>query len=288
MLAVKALLKPLSWVFRGRYPGKGFIVTGLIIVIPVVLMAVLAPLVSPYNPIKGGREWLKPPSPAHPFGTDNLNRDVLSRVIWGSRVVLAVVLTSALLSASIGIPLGLFSGYVGGRVDRVVSLFMDAMYAFPGLILAIALASVLGPNIINAAIAISVVYIPTYFRMGRGQTMQVKANLFVEAAVAAGASSWRVLLKHVLPNITPTLTVVATMNMADAILTEAGLSFLGFVVTPPTPDWGFDLRAGQPFLLSGYWWPSLFPGAFILLLSLGLGLIGEGLNEVLAPKEYRI
>jgi len=279
---VSSLIKTL---FKGKYPGKTFLLIGLTLILPIILMAVFAPFISPYDPTKSVADPLRPPNNLHPFGTDNLGRDILSRVIWGSRVVLAVVLLSTALSAAVGVPLGLLSGYIGGKVDRVLAMIMDSMYAFPGLILAIALASVLGPSIINAAVAIAVVYIPIYFRMTRGPTLQIKEQAYVESAYAAGASPLRIMFKHILPNVVPTLSVVLTLNMADAILTEAGLSFLGFVVVPPTPDWGFDLRAGQPFLPAGYWWPITFPGFFILLLSLGFGLIGEGLNDMLAGKE---
>lgn len=271
--------------FRGRYQGKTFLIAGIALVLPIILMAILAPLISPYNPTVGVGTPLSPPNEAHLFGTDNLGRDILSRVIWGSRVVLAVVLLSTILSASIGIPLGLVSGYVGGKVDRILTMIMDSMYAFPGLILTIALASVLGPSIINAAVAIAVAYIPVYFRMTRGSALQIKEQAYVESAYAVGASPFRIMFKHILPNAIPTLSVVLTLNIADAILTEAGLSFLGFVVAPPTPDWGFDLRAAQPFLPAGYWWPITFPGLFILLLSLGFGLIGEGLNDMLGGRE---
>ena len=267
------------------YPGKGFIIAGLGILVPLLLMALLAPLVSPYDPTKGSRDTLQPPSLVHFFGTNNLGQDLFSRILWGGRVVLTVVLVSTILSAIVGVPLGLLSGYLGGRIDRALAMIMDSIYAFPGLILAIALASVLGPSIINAAAAIAVVYIPTYFRMTRGPTLQLKASQYVEAAIATGASTKRIIFRHILPNLAPTLTVVFTLNTADSILTEAGLSFLGFVVTPPTPDWGFDLKAGQPFLPAGYWWLITFPGIFIIFLSLGFGLLGEGLNELLSPKE---
>ncbi|HWQ16899.1 MAG TPA: ABC transporter permease [Sulfolobales archaeon] len=267
------------------YPGRVFLLAGIFMVIPIIFMALTAPLISPYDPTISVSNPLSPPSTAHPLGTDNLGRDVLSRIIWGSRIVLAVVLLSVILSASVGIPLGLLSGYMGGKLDRILTMVMDSMYAFPGLILAIALASVLGPSIVNAAIAIAIGYIPIYFRMARGQALQIKEQAYVELAKVAGASSVRIMFRHILPNAMPTLSVIVTLNMADAILTEAALSFLGFVVTPPTPDWGFDMRAGQPFLPSGYWWTITFPGIFILILSLGLSLAGEGLNDMLAGRE---
>ena len=186
-----------------------------------------------------------------------------------------------------GVPLGLVSGYYGGKIDRVLSMLMDSMYAFPGLILAIAIAAVLGPSVFNAIVAISVVYVPTYFRMIRGQTLSLKSRLFVEAAKAIGASDLRIMRRYILPNLVPTLVVVFSLSVADAILTEAGLSFLGFIVSAPTPDWGFDLAAGREYLPAGYWWLITFPGLMVMLLSLGFALIGEGFSEIYAPRRER-
>ena len=188
---------------------------------------------------------------------------------------------------SIGIPLGLISGYFGGKLDRAISMLMDSMYAFPSLILAIAIAAVLGPSVINAVVAISIVYVPTYFRMIRGQTLSLKSRLFVEAAKAIGASDTRIMRKYILPNMITTVVVVFSLSVADAILTEAGLSFLGFIVTAPTPDWGFELSAGRPYLPAGYWWMITFPGLMVMLLSLGFALIGEGFSEMYAPRRKR-
>ncbi|MEO2151071.1 MAG: ABC transporter permease, partial [Thermococcus sp.] len=208
----------------------------------------------------------QPPSWKHPMGTNNLGQDVFSRIIWGSRVILYVVAVATTLSIVIGVPLGLLSGYRGGKIDRVLSMVMDSIYSFPSLILAIVIAVVLGPSPINTAVAISFVYVPTYFRMVRGQTLSLKGQLFVEAARALGVKDWETMKKYILPNVLPTVLVVFTLSVADAILTEAGLSFLGLSVTPPTPDWGYDLRVGQPFLLDGYWWLAFFPGVMIMLL----------------------
>lgn len=253
---------------------------GLGIVLLVIVMAVAAPLLAPYNPVISVDDSLLPPSPRHPMGTDSLGRDVYSRVLYGARIVLIVVLTSTTVSLVAGSTLGLISGYFGGAVDRVLSVVMDSIYAFPGLILAIAVAAMLGPGVLNTVISISVVYIPTYFRMVRGHVLSVKGRLFVEAAKALGASDWTVMTRYVLPNVLVTIPVVFSMNVADAVLTEAALSFLGLGVPAPTPDWGFDLKNGQRNLLSGYWWPALWPGFFITLLALGFSLVGEGLNEL--------
>ena len=258
-------------------------VAGLAIVAAIFGMAVLAPFLAPYDPCTSVDKGLLPPSLKHPLGTDNLGRDMLSRVIYGSRTVLLVVLSSTFISMALGTLIGLISGYFGGYVDRLLSLVMDSIYSFPGLILAIAVAAMLGPGVVNTVVAISAVYVPTYFRMVRGQVLTVKSQLYVEAAKALGADHKTIMLKYILPNVLPILPVVFSMNVADAVLTEAALSFLGLGVPAPTPDWGFDLRNGQRNLLAGYWWISTFPGFFIVLLALGFSLLGEGLNELLNP-----
>jgi len=255
---------------------------GLAIVITIIALSITAPLLTQYSPIIKVGDALQPPSTKHLMGTNNLGYDMFSRILYGGRTVLTVVVSATLLSMCIGVPLGLISGYYGRIVDRVFSIIMDSMYAFPSLILALAIAAVLGPSMVNAIIAIAVVYIPTYFRMVRGQTLSIKSLLYVEAAKAIGARDLRIIVKHILPNLLPTIIVVFTMNIADAILTEAGLSFLGFSVPPPTPDWGADLRAGHEYLLAGYWWLVAFPGFTIMLLAAGFALVGEGLNDILS------
>jgi peptide/nickel transport system permease protein len=218
------------------------------------------------------------------MGTDNLGRDVFSRILHGADVVLKVAFLSAIFSALVGIPLGLLSGFIGGRWDRVISLIMDSIYSFPGLILALAMAAMLGPGVLNMAVAISVVYVPTYFRVVRGQTLSVKEELYVEAARSLGARAATILRLYVFPNVIPSIVVVFSMNIADAIITEAGLSFLGLGIDPSMPDWGYDLSKGRAFLPGGYWWIITFPGMMIALVTLGFSLLGEGLNEILNPR----
>ncbi|ASA77928.1 ABC transporter permease [Thermococcus sp. 5-4] len=266
----------------GKKPGRGMLIFGIIIVLIVVIMAIFAPWIAPYDPTQSSDDVFAPPSWDHLMGTNRLGQDMFSRIVWGSRVVLYVVFIATLLSMAIGIPLGLLSGYHGGKIDRTLSVIMDSIYAFPALILAMVIAVVLGPSPINTAIAISFVYVPTYFRMVRGQTLSFTGQLFVEAAHAIGARDKEVMFKYILPNLAPTILVVFTLSVADAILTEAGLSFLGLSVTPPTPDWGYDLRVGQPFLLDGYWWLVFFPGIMIMLLAMAFALIGEALSERLS------
>lgn len=219
-----------------------------------------------------------------PLGTDNLGRDIVSRLIWGARTVLGVALTSALFSSIIGITLGLISGFVSGILDRVLSLIMDSLYSFPGLLLAIAMVTMLGPGLINVAIAVSVIYIPTFFRVVRGQVLSIKEELYVEAAKSLGAKKLTILTKYIFPNVIPSVVVVFSLNVADAILTEAGLSFIGLGLPPDIPDWGYDLSKGHSFLVAGHWWMITFPGMMITLVAVGFSLLGEGLSEILNPR----
>jgi len=271
--------------FKGLFGSSTGWITfiGLAILVFYVILAVFAPYLAPYDPVKRVGRSLQPPSPEHRFGTDNLGRDVLSRVIYGARIALVIAFLSVAIASAIGIPLGLISGYIGGIFDRTLTLVMDAMYAFPGLILAIAIAALLGPGIMNIAISIAVVYAPTYFRVIRNQVTSVKNELYVEAARAIGARRWEILLKYILPNVFPSVVVVLSMNLADAIMTEAGLSFLGLGIAPPTPDWGFDLSNGRRFILSRAWWALLYPGLAIITVVLGFSMFSEGLNEFLNP-----
>jgi len=261
------------------------VILGAILVIAVVVMTVLSPWISPHDPTAlsvGPR--LSPPTAQFPFGTDDLGRDMLSRVISGGGVMLQVAIVSVIVCLIIGVPLGLFSSHTGGVIDRFISLIMDSMYAFPGLILAIALTVVLGRGVINMAISIAVVYIPSYFRVIRSQVLSIKEMSYVEAANAAGAKKRTVLLRYILPNVVPSIAVVATVNFADAILTAAGLTFLGMGMPVNIPDWGWDLSNGRNLLPSGAWWVITFPGLMIILLALGFTLMGEGLSELLSPK----
>jgi peptide/nickel transport system permease protein len=221
------------------------------------------------------------------MGTDQLRRDVFSRVLYGGRIPLMVAIISCTLSLGVGTVLGWLSGFSGGGFDRALSTVMDAIYSFPALVLAIAIVAMLGPGLVNMIAAIAFVYVPAYFRVARGQALVVRAHEYVEAARAAGASTWRLLLHHVAPNTLSAVMTVPSFNIADAILTEAALAFLGFGLPPPTPDWGFDIQNGQRFLQSGFWWLITFPGVVIVVVSLGFGLIGEGLNDLLNPRRRR-
>jgi len=217
------------------------------------------------------------------FGTNQIGQDVLSRIIWGTRIALIVGLSSAVASLVVGVPLGLISGYVGGALDRVLTLIMDSLYSFPGLILAIAIAAVLGAGIGNIIVAIAVLYVPTYYRIVRGQTLSVKEELYVEAARSLGATSLRIMRDFIFPNVIPSVVIIFSVNVADAILTEAGLSFLGFGIPPDTPDWGIDLARGQDYLRRA-WWLITFPGAMVTLVTFAFSMLGESLSEILNPR----
>jgi peptide/nickel transport system permease protein len=262
-----------------KLPGRGMLIAGLAIVILVILLAILAPVLSPYDPTKSTDDTFAPPSSKHPMGTNRIGQDMFSRILWGARIMIYVVAIATVTSMSIGIPIGLISGYYRGKLDRTLSIIMDSIYAFPAIILAIVISVALGPSPMNTAVAISFVYVPTYFRMIRGQTLSFREQLFVEGARAVGASNKDIMFKYILPNLVPTILVVFSLSVADTILTEAGLSFLGLSVTPPTPDWGYDLKVGQPFLLDGYWWLVVFPGLMIMLFAMAFALIGEALSE---------
>jgi peptide/nickel transport system permease protein len=269
-----------------RYGAEWWIlVAGALIVGGIILMALTAPLLAPFDPHdQAAGPQLSPPGRAHPLGTDNLQRDVLSRIIFGARTILGVAIMAAIVTSLVGTITGLVSGFSGGLLDKILSLTMDSVYSFPGLILAVAFAAMLGPGISSITIAVAVVYIPTYFRLVRGQTLTIKEELYVEAARAIGAPSRVVLLRYIFPNVIATTVVVFTMSVGDAIMIEAALTYLGLGLPPDVVDWGMDLAMGKKFLPSGQWWLITFPGAMISVLALGFTMLGEGLAEILNPR----
>jgi len=264
--------------------AKRFVYAGLGIVLAVMGIALLAPFMTQYDPTQSVAGALLSPSLAHPFGTNNLGYDMYSRALYGTRVVLYIVFLSTSLSMIVGVLLGLVSGYFGGYRDRILTLIMDSMYSFPDIVLAIAISIALGPGIYNAAAAIAVVYIPTYFRMVRGQALTIREQNYVLAGRMMGAKSHDLMLRYILPSLVPVVVTVFTLNVTDAILTEAALSYLGLGIVPPTPDWGSDLRSGQVYLPSGYWWLVTIPGVMIMILTIGFSMLGEGLSDLLNPR----
>jgi peptide/nickel transport system permease protein len=278
------LESPTRRAVRRLFRRKGAVI-GLVVISIFILLALFAPLIVPYDPV--ATSWTlvrKPPSSAHWFGTDDLGRDVLVRVIYGTRASLLAGVISVSIALSIGVPLGLISGYRGGFIDALISRITDAMLACPFLILAIALAAFLGPSLRNAMIAIGVSATPIFIRLTRGQVMSVKVEDYVEAARAMGNPRWRIALFHILPNILPALLVQATLSIAAAIIAEAALSFLGLGQQPPLPSWGSMLNAAQRFLTNAPWM-AIWPGLAIFLVVLSLNLVGDGLRDALDPRE---
>lgn len=267
---------------------RNLMFVGLAIVFVFLLFAIFAQFIAPHNPnlqtTAQIAERFTPPGREYLMGTDDLGQDVLSRVIYGSRVALLVAFVASLFSVLIGVPLGLLAGYRGGPFDRVVTMIMDSLYAFPGLVLAIAITAVLGPGAGNVAVAIGVIYIPIYYRVMRGQALEVREQLYVEAAKAIGASEASILVRYVAINVVPSILAVLAFNMSDAILTEAGLSFLGLGVGPDVPDWGFDLQKSFYRWFPNHWWTFVFPGLMVVILCIGLSLVGEGLSIILSPQ----
>jgi peptide/nickel transport system permease protein len=261
---------------------------GIVITSIFVLAALFAPLLQSWGWIQDPLEGLanpihQPPSAAHWFGTARQGYDVFSRTVFGSQAALQVVVLTTLISLLIGVPLGLVSGYLGGRLDRALLFLMDTIYTLPGLLLSVTLAFVVGRGIWNAAIALSIAYVPQYYRVVRNHTVSVKTELFVEAARSMGASTWRVLTRYLLFNVVQSVPVLFTLNAADAVLVLGGLGFLGLGLPEETPEWGRDLQQALDALPTGIWWTALFPGLALTLLVVGLSLIGEGLNELINP-----
>jgi peptide/nickel transport system permease protein len=270
-----------AWRRLGQRPAA---LVGLAVILFFAGIALAAPLVSPYDPI--ATDWLavrKAPSLRHLFGTDEIGRDVVSRVIWGARASLLAGLVSVSIALALGMPLGLVSGYQGGIVDGVAMRMIDAMLAIPFLILAIALAAFLGPNLTNAMIAIGVSQMPVFARLTRAQVLAAKHEDYVEAARAIGNPDRRILLRHILPNISAPILVQATLAIAAAIIAEASLSFLGLGQQPPAPSWGSMLNTAKNFLSQAPWM-AVWPGLAIFSLVLSFNLLGDGLRDALDPR----
>ncbi|ESR25598.1 ABC transporter permease [Lutibaculum baratangense] len=267
-----------------RLKARPAALVALCVVVVIVLAALLAPLLAPYDPTQ--QSWTavrQAPSWQHWFGTDEVGRDVFSRVLYGARASLAAGVVSIVIAVIFGVPLGLLAGYVGGWVDAALSRLTDAMLAIPFLILAIALAAFLGPNLTNAMIAIGISATPIFIRLTRGQVLTVKAEDYVEAARAVGNPGWRIALRHILPNVLPPLLVQVTLTIAAAVIAEASLSFLGLGQQPPMPSWGSMLNSAQRFL-SNAPWMAIYPGMAIFLTVLSFNVLGDGLRDALDPR----
>ncbi|MEJ5228987.1 MAG: nickel transporter permease [Pseudothermotoga sp.] len=260
---------------------------GTFIVLGFILLAIFAPLLSPYDPIKTNLpERLRPPSREHLFGTDQFGRDILSRVIYGARIEVWIIFLVTVISGAIGIAVGITAGYFGGLIDEILMRITDIFLAFPRLILAMALSAMLGRGLTNAILAISLVEWTVIARLARAEAMKVKSQPYIEAIRAVGASNFRILFLHVLPMCLSPVLVQLTLRMGTIILTAAGLGFLGLGAQPPTPEWGAIVSDGRSYLVQ-QWWISTFPGLFIAVVVLGFNLLGDGIRDILDPRLRR-
>jgi peptide/nickel transport system permease protein len=282
-LPIHRELTPGARVLR-RLLGRRAAMLGLCVVTGFIVLALFAPWIATYDPLQTSWSAIrKAPSAAHWFGTDEIGRDVLSRVVWGARASLLAGLVSVCISLSLGVPIGLLAGYVGRGTDALISRITDAMLACPFLILAIALAAFLGPSLTNAMIAIGISATPVFIRLTRAQVLAVKVEDYVEAARAVGNSHLRIALRHILPNVVPPLIVQATLAIAAAVIAEASLSFLGLGQQPPAPSWGSMLNTAKNYIDNAPWM-AIWPGLSIFFLVLSFNLLGDGLRDALDPR----
>ncbi|MGI8644073.1 MAG: ABC transporter permease [Thermomicrobiales bacterium] len=262
-------------------------VTGFLLVAIFMIVAIMGPLVAPHGPTEQfSQDRLQAPSAAYPFGTDEFGRDILSRLLYGARISFEVGLIAVGLAGTLGVVLGMVAGYRGGWLDNVLTLLMDVVFAFPAILLAIAIITMLGNSLANVMIAIAIVYTPTFMRVVRGATLSVRHQAYVEAAVATGTPTTRILTRHIFPNITAPLIVHASLNFAFAVLAEASLAFLGLGNKPPAPSWGSMVSSSYGFLQLAPW-AAIVPGTAIALTVLGFNLLGDGLRDALDPRLRR-
>jgi peptide/nickel transport system permease protein len=285
MVVVESPRKRRMKEMSSRFFQNKLAILGGIFTLLLILMAVLAPVVAPYNPSEQDyAKFLQSPNAENLLGTDELGRDILSRIIYGARVSIQAGIISVGIALAIGIPIGLFSGYYRGVLDEyVVMRFTDALLSFPPLVLALSLAAVLGAGLQNAMIAIGIIFTPNFIRLVRGEVLSQREREYVTAAKASGISDLKIIFRHILPNCMPPILVQATLAIAAAIISEASLSYLGLGTQPPTPSWGAMLSMGQGYLGDAPW-ISLFPGLFIFLTVLSINLFGDGLRDALDPK----
>lgn len=266
--------------------NRGAIV-GLVVVIVLVLAALAAPWITRFDPVGlAPRDRLISPNAIHWFGTDNFGRDVFTRVVYGGRTSLQVGFVAVAIAMAIGVTSGLLAGYFSGWVDTIIMRLVDVMLAFPGILLALAIISILGPSLVNAMIAVGISAAPTYARVVRGSVLQTKGLDYISAAQQSGARAWRIIGLHVLPNVLGPIVVIATLGIANAIIAGAALSFLGLGATPPTPEWGLLLSDGRNYLRHA-WWISTFPGLAIMVTVLAMNLLGDGLRDAIDPRMGR-
>lgn len=268
--------------------SQAMVVTGSFFTLLLLIFVVLGPYITPHDPYQFTENILMPPSATNIMGTDNLGRDLLSRLIFGSRFSLGISLVAVGLSLFIGLILGSSSGFFGGSLDRVMMLLMDALYVFPSFIYMLVLVVVLGPGMWQTTLAISIGRIPYNFRLIRSLTISIKERGFIEAERVLGADNWYIIRHHIMPYYISILFVAISLGMASGTLAISGLGFLGLGIPPPTPEWGTELASGRNFLLGGHWWLVVFPGFFVMIAMLGFNLLSEGLDTMLNPNIRRL
>lgn len=283
-----AAVRPSRWkeiweiALRNKLTLTGFIIVGL-----VVLVGLLAPVLAPYDPnLMDIPARLQGPSSAHPFGTDEMGRDILSRVMYGARISIAVGVIIVAVSAAIGVVLGSLSGYFGGRIDQVVMAVTDMILAFPSMVLALALTAAMGPGLLNTMLAVIIVRIPMYTRLMRGQVLVQKEQQYVRAARTFGEKPFWIVARHIVPNCLTPLMVQMTLGIGDAILIASSMSFIGLGAQPPTPEWGAMISTARVYAID-QWWYAAFPGLSILITIMGFNLIGDGIRDILDPRSRK-
>ncbi len=264
-----------------KFTRKRIIIYGSVLAV-LVLLSLFAPYFAPYDPIQISMEGRKSPNVDHIFGTDRLGRDILSRIIYGTKYSLSIGIISVSIGLIFGTTMGVLSAYYGGLVDTIIMRFIDALLAFPGILLALVVIAVLGPGLFNVMLAVGISTVPEYARLARGKVLSVMQLEYIEAIHSIGGSNIRVILKHILPNISAPITILATLQVGNAILVGSGLSFLGMGAQPPTPEWGLMTAEGRNFM-SQAWWISTFPGIAILITVISINQFGDGLREAIDP-----
>jgi peptide/nickel transport system permease protein len=289
MAATKSVIPKFLQLNKNSSLSQKMMIAGLFLTLFFIFIAFFAPVFQGLGLIQNPTDSLinpihEPPSGKYWFGTSRQGYDVFTRSLFGAQAALQVVFLATALSMVVGVPLGMLSGYLGGKLDKLLLFIMDSIYTLPGMLLSVTLAFVVGKGILNAAIAISIAYIPQYYRVVRNHTVSVKTEVFIEAAQAMGANTWQILSKYLFFNVIQSVPVLFTLNAADAILVLGGLGFLGLGLPDEVPEWGHDLRQALDALPTGIWWTALFPGLAMTLMVVGLSLLGEGLNDFVNPR----
>jgi peptide/nickel transport system permease protein len=282
--AGQATRRPETWRLAWRALRSPLSFAGLLVIGLLIITALMASAIAPYDPLRTDTlSRLRPPGAGHLFGTDQLGRDIFSRIVYGSRISLRIALLVAVVAVSIGAPLGIVSGYFRGRLDDLLMRLTDMFQSFPSLILAMAIAAALKPTLENVVLAIALASWPAYARLSRSMTLGIREENFIEAARATGAGNARILWRHILPGVVSPVTIQVSLDMGGILLTAAGLGFIGFGAQPPTPEWGLMISEGRNYI-PGQWWVSTFPGLAISLVVLGFNLLGDGIRDALDPR----